>query len=237
MIVSINQPAYLPWPGYFDRIAASDVHIVLDHVQFEKNSFVNRNKIRAPKAWTWLTVPVNTSGKFGALSIRDLAVTAPDQWPKKHLNALRANYARAPFFGNHRSFFEDFYAAAASEALLLPTVMYFIRHTLRLMNAKVELVMSSDLAPTQSKSELVLELCRKVGANEYLSGPLGRDYLDLERFRAAGIGVKFHGYDPAPYEQHWQGFEPGLSLVDLMMNIDPAQIEDHIAKGRRLSDA
>jgi hypothetical protein len=74
MIVSINQPAYLPWLGYFHRIAVADAHIVLDHVQFEKNSFTNRNKVRLSAGWCWLTVPLRTAGKFGDLSIHELEI-------------------------------------------------------------------------------------------------------------------------------------------------------------------
>ena len=77
MIVSINQPAYLPWLGYFERIANSDLHIVLDHVQFEKNSFTNRNKIRTKEGWMWLSVPVKTKGKFGELNINELEILLP----------------------------------------------------------------------------------------------------------------------------------------------------------------
>ena len=84
MILSINQPAYLPWLGYFDRIERSDVHVVLDHVQFEKNSFVNRNKIRNGNDWTWLTVPVETKGKFGALDIKNIKINNNINWKKKH---------------------------------------------------------------------------------------------------------------------------------------------------------
>ena len=84
VIVSVNQPAYLPWLGYFDRIAASDLHVVLDNVQFEKNSFVNRNRIMTARGPTWLTVPVQTSGKFGALPINELLIADDPRWAVKH---------------------------------------------------------------------------------------------------------------------------------------------------------
>ncbi len=74
MLLSINQPAYLPWPGYFDRIARSDLHVVLDHVQFEKNSFINRNRILGANGPCWLTVPVRTKGRFGDLQIHEIEI-------------------------------------------------------------------------------------------------------------------------------------------------------------------
>jgi len=128
MRVSINQPAYLPWAGYFDRIAASDVHIVLDHVQFEKNSFVNRNKIRTPQGWTWLTVPVTTKGRFGALPINELEMAEAERWPKKHWSALQANYAKSASFETHRGFFEAWYGGGFESPLFLPVMMRFIRY-------------------------------------------------------------------------------------------------------------
>src|ERR1051326_8427944 len=102
MIVSINQPAYLPWLGYFDRIAASDIHVVLDHVQFEKNSFVNRNKVRTAQGATWLTVPVETSGKFGQLPIDQLQIASDQPWARKHWKTIEQCYAHAPYFDAHR---------------------------------------------------------------------------------------------------------------------------------------
>src|SRR5437016_6290091 len=112
MIVSINQPAYLPWLGYFHRIAAADVHIVLDHVQFEKNSFTNRNKIRTRDSWSWLTVPVRTAGKFGQLPINEIEIVNEKKWAIKHWQTLRFSYAKAPFFVEHATFFESVYARA-----------------------------------------------------------------------------------------------------------------------------
>src|SRR5262249_28506311 len=109
MIVSVNQPAYLPWLGYFHRIAASDVHVVLDHVQFEKNSYVNRNKVRTDPGWCWLTVPVKTKGKFGALPIRSTEIDDASGWRRRHWHTLSQAYAHAPSFAPHRDFFASIY--------------------------------------------------------------------------------------------------------------------------------
>ena len=96
MIVSINQPAYLPWLGYFHRIAVSGAHVVLDHVQFEKNSFTNRNKVRTAGGWCWLTVPVRTKGRFGDLAIRSLEIDNSTDWRARHWKTLYQSYKRAP---------------------------------------------------------------------------------------------------------------------------------------------
>ena len=108
MVASINQPAYLPWLGYFDRIIKSDIHIILDDVQFEKNSFINRNKIVTDINWTWLTVPVQTKGKFGNLEIKDLKIDNTSKWRKKHYNSLNYHYGKSKYFGEHKNWFKNF---------------------------------------------------------------------------------------------------------------------------------
>lgn len=105
MIVSIHQPHFLPWLGYFHRIAASDLHIALDHVQFEKNSFINRNKVRTQKEWTWLTVPVWTTGSFGDLAIDKLRIAEGHNWRNKHWKTLKFNYRKAENFDAYSDFF------------------------------------------------------------------------------------------------------------------------------------
>lgn len=219
MIVSINQPAYLPWLGAFDRIAASDLHIVLDHVQFEKNSFVNRNKIRTAKGWTWLTVPVETSGQFGHLAIDALRIAADPRWARKHWLSIEQNYAAAPHFAAHRAAFAELYARPWER--LIDLIEAINSYLMQAFVISTRLVRSSTLGATASKSELVLELCRHAGATTYLSGPLGRDYLDLQSFAAAGIDVVFHDYRHPVYAQAHPGFEPGMAAIDLLFMQGP----------------
>jgi hypothetical protein len=215
VIVSINQPAYLPWPGYFDRIARSDLHIVLDHVQFEKNSFTNRNRIRTPAGWCWLTVPVQTRGRFGTLTIDGLEA-AGDGWRRRHWDSLRCQYARAPAFDTHAGLLEGVYRTEWPR--LAPLMHTLTGHLLEAFGITTPLRFSSDLAVTGAKDELVLNLCRSVGATTYISGPFGRTYLRLERFRQAGVTVLFHDYRPPCYAQAWPDFVPGLSALDLLLN-------------------
>lgn len=214
--MSINQPAYMPWLGYFDRIAKSDLHIVLDHVQFEKNSVVNRNKIRNKTGWSWLSVPVRTKGRFGDLKISDLEVDDSSSWAKKHLATLQSSYSRASYFCNYAEYFCDLYKR--DWPLLAPLLWESTSYLLRELGIFTELVRSSELSPKLRKSELILELCKEAGATTYLSGPLGRDYLDLKKFDASGIKVQFHDYQHPKYKQAFQGFEPYMSVVDLLFN-------------------
>ena len=216
MTVSINQPAYLPWPGYFHRVAISDLHIVLDHVQFEKNSLTNRNKIRVPDSWAWLTVPVVTRGRFGDLPINEVETLRTQNWAKKHRATIRSNYARASFFSTYMQFFDDILSKDWNLINdLLQTSTAYLSEELRILTP---IIRSSQMMINGLKEDLVLNLCREVGATTYISGPFGRDYLDLERWKAANIQVLFHDYHPPIYAQVFPGFEPGLSVIDLLFN-------------------
>jgi hypothetical protein len=217
--VSINQPAYLPWLGYFDRIAKSDLHIVLDHVQFEKNSMVPRNKIRTAQEWSWLTVPLLIKGYSKKPTIQNIAIKNDVPWCRKHWAALQTNYSRAHYFKFHQSFFNEIYQQSWER--LLPLIERTNNYLLNVFHISTPLVRSSELSPKGRKSELLLDLCKKVGATTYLSGPFGRSYLDLDSFERANIEVAFHEYSHPRYCQVFSGFEPQMSAVDLLFNYGP----------------
>jgi len=216
LIVSINQPAYLPWLGYFDRITKSDLHIVLDHVQFEKNSVVNRNKIKTPQGSLWLTVPVKTKGKFGRNPINELLIDNQTDWRKKHFKSLCQNYTKARHFQLFEPFFKEMYQRGWRKIIDLN--MHFIRFVLTHLGIQTPLVFSSSLSPEKTKGELVLELCRRVGATHYISGAFGRNYLDLECFQQNGIEVAFQDFTHPHYEQLYESFKDRLSIADLLFN-------------------
>jgi hypothetical protein len=221
MTVSINQPAYLPWLGYFNRIALSDLHIVLDHVQFEKNSFVNRNKARTRQGWTWLTVPLATKGRFGHLSINSLSIAPNDPWARKHWTTIRTSYARAPFFKDLAPAYEALYTKPWTD--FLPMARDFMRQHLADLAIDTPVLSSSTLGVQGTKSDLVLNLCRAVGADIYLSGPLGRDYLDEASFASAGIDIKYQDFEHPIYKQCQPGpFEPAMGVLDLLFNLGPS---------------
>jgi len=217
MIVSINQPAYLPWLGYFQRIAMSDLHIILDHVQFEKNSFTNRNKIKTGNSWSWLTVPVKTKGKFGDLPINSLEIDNNSNWRTKQWKTIINNYCKANYFQEHQAFFELVYQQDWQHLLQLCNEIN--HYLLKAFKISVPLLFSSTINCKHSKDELILELCQKVGASTYLSGSLGRNYIREELFQQAGIQVIYQDYHHPKYPQCLEHtFEPYMSAIDLLFN-------------------
>ncbi|HSI87152.1 MAG: WbqC family protein [Candidatus Methylacidiphilales bacterium] len=216
MIVSINQPAYLPWLGYISRIEKSDLHIVLDHVQFEKNSFTNRNKIRTKENWCWLTVPVQTKGKFGELPINHLGIAGEKNWSRKHWQSISNSYSKARCFKDISGFLEATYQT--EWALLHDIMKHMLGEYLSRFRIETPLVYSSQMKAEGAKDELVLNLCLEAGATTYLSGPLGRNYLKEEKFRDAGIKVVYDDFRHPTYPQAYAGFEAGMACLDLLAN-------------------
>ncbi|MEO5335323.1 MAG: WbqC family protein [Magnetospirillum sp. WYHS-4] len=220
MIVSVNQPAYLAWLGYYQRIAEADLHVVLDHVQFEKNSYTNRNRVRTAQGWTWLTVPVLTKGRFGDLTIDRLEVDCRQDWGRKHWATLSQAYRKAPFFAEHAPFLETLYARPWP--LLAGLVAELDAYLLAAFGIGSRIVASSGLDCRLAKDELVLEICRKVGATTYVSGALGREYLRESLFAEAGIRVVYQDYRHPVYRQcHAGAFEPYMAALDLLLNHGP----------------
>jgi WbqC-like protein len=215
VILAAHQPAYLPWLGYFDKIARADVYVFLDTVQFEKNSFINRNRIKTPGGVQWVTIPVRTRGHLAG-TLRDTSIDDSQPWRDKHLRAIAANYGRAPHFRENFPKLEAM--LRAQETNLAEFCWRQLRFWLDEFRITTRLVRSSDLDVVGNKSGLILELCRVLGATRYLAGALGRDYLEPEQFAAAGITIEFQQFAGAPYPQRWGGFLPFLSIVDYWMN-------------------
>jgi len=218
MTVSIHQPCYWPWLGHFDRVRLSDLHIILDHVHIThggKTQFANRNKIRTAQGWSWLTVPILTKGKGEDLGIDRIQI-ADGHWRRKHHAAINQSYGKSRFY---RDFAAGLSALFARE---WPTLCELCIETnaflAQPLGIHTPMKRSSELGVPGSKEALVLNLCREVGATRYLSGPFGRDYLDLPAFAEAGIEVAFHDYDHPRYTQAYPGFEPYMSTLDLVLN-------------------
>jgi len=226
MIVSIMQPAYIPWLGYFDRVLKSDIHIVLDNVAMDKSSktkFTNRNKIRTPNGWSWLTVPLQSVARSDEQVISDLEISPGMNWSEKHWKTIQSNYSRSNYYSDYSDYFENFYQQ--DWVHLAPMLQESTRYLLQELGIQTQQMKSSELSPQSKKADLILELCIKVGATTYLSGPFGRDYLDEHAFDKAGIELKYHDYVHPAYNQCFEGFESHMSVIDLLFNYGDKSLE------------
>jgi hypothetical protein len=215
MMVGIHQPMYLPWLGYFDRIHRCDAFVLLDDASYSRNYFINRNRIRTREGWTWLTVPVLTSGKFGQ-EIREVEVDRTLGWQAKHWKNIMYSYQNAPHFARYKEYFREFYTRDYTR--LVEVLMESLEYLLKSVGVRTRTFRASELGVTGTKGERLLGICRHLGADSYLSGPSGRDYLDLPTWRAEGIQVYFHEYRHPEYPQVHGNFIPEMSIIDLLFN-------------------
>ena len=221
MILAAHQPQYLPWLGYFDKMALADRFVLLDTVQYKKNEWQNRNRIRAAKGSQWLTIPVHARfpARFDEVEADDKA-----PWRRKHAATLRQAYARAP----HR----DAVLPALERLLQRPLRrlaeinIEALRILADLLEVRTETILASSLAGIpEGPDARLIALCRRFGAERYLAGAGGRDYMDLEAWKRAGIEVVFQEFRGPVYDQMRPGFEPNLSAVDFLMHCGPGPIE------------
>jgi len=217
MIVSIHQPQYLPWLGYFDKIRKADAFVFLDNVQFKKNEWQNRNKIKTAQKWQWLSVPV--IHRFGQ-KIFEVKINNTVAWTKKHLNALISNYSKAPFFKDHIVFFEKAYAREWE--YLADINIHLIDYLARALGmGDKKFVKASKWQLREGNTERLIDICKLLGADIYFSGKDGAKYLNLEEFEKEGIRVIFQDYHHPTYPQLFGSFEPYLSVIDLLFNCGP----------------
>lgn len=216
MIISAHQPAYIPWAGYLHRIAISEQFVLLDSVQFEKNSFTNRNRIKGPGGQIWLTVPVSLKGHLSG-TISDVKISAGKNWASKHWKTIQQNYSKAPYFKEHDEFFFDVfqkeweYVASLNEAIL--------QYLLEQFNIETPIVRLSELNISGTKQELIIAICNNRNATSFLFGSQGRDYVNVNDFKDMGVTPLFHEYQCSPYLQQWSGFIPNLSVIDMLFNV------------------
>ncbi len=222
MRVAIVQPPYLPWLGYFDMLRKVDLMVFLDTVRVNLRSFQRRNRIRIQKGWIWLTLPVikeqDQSPLFRAARLNDGA-----DWRRKHWRAICSSYGRARYFEEHRSFLEAFYNRP--QIWLLEVNVTLIEYMARQLGVRTKTCYASGFQPEGAKTQLLVDICKKVGASTYLSGPTARDYINPDSFKMEKIGVEFHEYTHPTYEQRFPGFVPNMSAIDLLFNAGPRATE------------
>ncbi len=227
MILSAHQPAYLPWLGYLERISISDKFVILDQVQFEKNSFINRNKIKTNEETIWLTVPVNLKNHLES-SIKNTDININDKWKIKHWKTIKQNYSKAPFFDLHKDFFEEAYKKKWKT--INEVNHFFLKYLLKLFDIKTEIFLLSDLNVKKKKNDLLIEICDLFSADVFIFGSQGKDYFSEEKFKKKSIKTLFHKFEYKVYKQLGENFIPNLSSLDLIMNENPENLAKYLKK-------
>lgn len=221
MLVAIHQPQYIPWLGYFHKLDQASAFVVLDTVQYKKNEFQNRNRIKTAQGPRWLSVPVSYS--FGQ-TIAQVRVNNATGWPHKHLATLAQSYARAPFFELVQPRLSELLSRPWEFLSRLNTAV--IRLMAGLLGISTPLYTASELGEDDpDPDERLIRLTRRLGGETYLAGPGGRDYMNLAKWEAAGIGVRFQEFHHPAHAQLHGPFEPRLSALDLLYNHGPASLK------------
>ncbi|KAF1036039.1 MAG: hypothetical protein GAK35_04125 [Herbaspirillum frisingense] len=218
--VAIVQSNYIPWKGYFDLIASADEFILYDDVQYTQGDWRNRNRIKTPQGLHWLTVPVKVTGRRGQL-IREAEIEGP-YWAKDHWQTLAHNYRRAPFFAEIEPELRAFYLDG-QYCRLSDLNRTLIAWAMRKIGITTLLSSSSDYQLDGDRTMRLVNLCLQAGAEEYISGPAARSYLDERLFERKGIKVRWFDYgNYGVYPQLWGEFEHGVSVLDLLFNTGPS---------------
>lgn len=213
--IAILQSNYIPWKGYFSIIKEVDAFVIYDEVQFTKNDWRNRNKIKTPHGLQWLTIPV----KQKTLHQKIYETEVVDQiWKRKHLNSLRLNYSKAACYNNSISKVEELFSFESN--LLTEVNVHFLNGICKLLNINTPIIDSRELNLVGDKNEKLIDACNKMGATSYLSGASAKEYINLDAFKANGIEVEWMDYSKyKDYPQLFPPFEHGVSILDMIFNI------------------
>lgn len=215
--IAIIQSNYIPWKGYFDLIKQVDEVILFDDVQYTANDWRNRNIIKTKNGLRWLTVPVKNN--FGQ-KIKDVVVSYA-KWNHKHWKSITHSYNKAPFFHDYGKIFEELYLDL--DEVFLSRINYrFLCKICEIFAIPTKISWSMDYNLIAGKTERLIDLCKQAGADEYLSGPNAKGYINQSLFKEEGIKLSYMEYSHYPeYNQLFPPFKHEVSVIDLIFNEGP----------------
>ena len=214
MKIAIHQANYFPYPGFFHKINQADVFVIQDDVKFV-NKVTNRNKIISSSGHTWINVPIKKGHQ--SLPIMDVKINNEIPWKKINFKKVCAGYNKAKFFHLYKDFFENLYKKEWNNIFDLN--FETIKQVLIWLNIKTKIVIESELDVSGPSTERLVNVCKKLGADTYISGIGGKKYLDEKLFEKNKIILKYQNYNPIKYTQHMsKSFIPNLSIIDLLAN-------------------
>ena len=213
-VVAIHQPEYLPWLGFFKKMMNVELFVFLDDVQFRKKGWQNRNRIRINDGTALLSIPVHT---HSYPKINEVTIDNEKNWSIRHKKSILYNYARAPYFDEIKDFIESIFEKKFQYLVDLNTeIIKFIMNELEI---KSKIVFSSELEISKKGSGRVLDICKAVGADHYITGTFwAESNLRVEEFKKSNIDVEFQKFQHPIYKQIHGEFIPEMSIIDLLFN-------------------
>ena len=220
MIIAALQPGYMPWLGFFDLMKRCDLFVVEDNLQYTKQDWRNRNRIRTATGFAYITVPVKRHATEARIDEIEIDNTQP--WRRRHWNLLRQHYIHAPHWKTYAPALEQTFKRQWTSLLELDlSCMRFLAHE---FNITTPTKLLSDIPVTfgPDKTRSLVDLLEALDANTFIEGSTGRTFIDTTQFQAAGLRVKFQDYQCKPYLQQHQPFLSHLSAIDLLLNEGPS---------------
>ncbi len=212
-LISIRQPGYLPYLGFFKKIESSDLFVFLDDAQFEKNDWDNRNKIKTIDSSAWLTIPVFR--KFGT-KLNEVKIDNSQDWHKKHKKTIEMNYQKSEYFSKYWNDIELILSKKWEK--LIDLNFEFITYFMRKLEITTPTIKSSELKIKKVGSDRLLEICKKLDVDTYLSGELGINYLDENIFSKNNIDIIYEKFIHPTYKQIHGEFLPNMAIIDILFN-------------------
>lgn len=232
MIVATHQPIFLPWPGFFHKVARADRLVLLDDVQFPRGrSWLTRNRLKNEDGELWLRVPVLKTGR-GLQTIRKVEIYQERGWREKHLRSIRQNYVHAPYFTDYFSGIETIYQKRHS--LLVDFAMELIAFFGNALSLRTDLLRQSELGVDGKGTDLLVAICKAMGAYRFLALPGTEKHIDEDVMRKHGIEIVRADFRPPVYPQLWGSFICNLSTLDMLLNCGPKSREIVVGRGKRV---
>lgn len=222
MICTVHQPNYLPYLGFFEKAYRSDIFILYDSTQFKKNDWQNRNKICTQERWQWISIPILHN--FGQ-KIFETRIDPNKKALKSNWQTIQTIYGKAPFFKNYADEFEKIYSF--NYELVADLNCEIILLISKILGLKTKFIRNTTLGELTTKStQALVDLCKIVKADTYISGAEGKSYLELDLFDKESIKVEFQNYRHPEYTQfNSKIFQPYLSTIDLIFNYGPESLK------------
>ncbi len=208
---------YLPWIGFFHKLKGSDQFVILDSVKYSRNNFFNRNRVKTPRGSAWLTVPIRRTDLN--IAMEKVRIDNSSGWREKHMNIMTANYQNAPFYDYcSKMLFEPLNQEWES---LVDLNIAFLKDISQLLRINRVTYRSSQLDVKGTRTALIVDICKTLGADTYLSGLGAREYLEEDKLAKAGISLVYQTFHHPVYPQLHGPFLKNLSIVDLIFNCGP----------------